>query len=123
MSCLFRALAVFVQEPNSNIIRQKICNYIALKKPFPYVKSEDYIQWESGLDSNTYVSKMRHPAIWGGAVEIQAFCELYNFCIFCECIKANKKSIITFIPHTGGCMRRAKLTWNGDHYEPVIQKK
>jgi hypothetical protein len=129
MSCLFETLSTFIHGDPPDIVRQKICNYIALKKPFPYVTSDDYIRWESALDSNSYVSKMRHESVWGGAIEIQAFCELYNFCILCYDIRLRKNKHIQpimFCPTSGSYLRKSKIYWDGNHYSPnnnSFQKK
>jgi len=74
MSCLFNSLQHFIGE-DSYTIRQKICDYLQENKPII-----------SDLDTNTvisfeqlnYIKKMRLPSTWGGAIEIQVACNIWQ---------------------------------------------
>jgi len=74
MSCLFNSLQYFIGE-DSYTIRQKICDYLQENKPII-----------SDLDTNTvisfeqlnYIKKMRLPSTWGGAIEIQVACNIWQ---------------------------------------------
>jgi len=122
MSCLFRSLAKFVKTDDEYLIRQKICNYLILKKPIASASSEDYIAWESNMDLTSYVSKMRTPEIWGGAIEIQVFCELYNYNVSVVNIRSQPHQNMDFesTRKNQGALKFASLTWNGGHYEAVL---
>ena len=83
MSCLFHSLAHFVQTDSAALIRQKICNYMALNKTLAHTDARTFILWETQLPLNDYVRWMRREHTWGGAIEIQAFCELYGMSVRC----------------------------------------
>jgi len=120
MSCLYRALAHFVPNDDPNMVRQKICNFLALNRELPLASSEMVVLWESNLDLPSYVSRMRHGSAWGGATEIQAFCELYAFGVSCHNLRRDRVQWIQeFIPKTGVCTKKVNITWNGGHFEPM----
>lgn len=77
MSCLFRALSKFVkdQKVDEKILRDSICTYIQ-ETEFLIKEVSDISLF--GCPKPTYVSKMRRPQSWGGAIEIQAFCQMFN---------------------------------------------
>lgn len=125
MSCLFRSLAAIIKTDDEDIIRQKICNYLICNRPLSTEKAADYILWESNMDLVSYVTKMRNHSEWGGAIEIQGFCELYNYEIEVINIRSSNSSgqndIIQFVPtrKNQGALKFGSLTWNGGHYEPL----
>ena len=59
---------------------------------------------------------MRKSNTWGGAIEIQAACNIWGFSILVLDLKTNKK--IEFLPIIKKKYKLIKLTWNGYHYEP-----
>ncbi len=116
MSCLFNSMSHFFPE-NSSDIRQKICNYLenggtiiegldtALILSF---ERSDYIQW------------MRNTSTWGGAIEIQAACNIWDTKIFVHNIRDRNGSKIEFIPiGNNNCNKIINITWSGGHYEPI----
>jgi len=119
MSCLFNSLSVFVEGDDSNILRQKICNYLALNLPLGHedVLAEQYIQWQGGVTLFEYVQQMRNIQTWGSSIEIQAFCELYSISVSVTDLRRSTNNVMTFIPKSGIYSKQVKLTWNGGHYE------
>jgi hypothetical protein len=133
MSCLFNSLSRFVDD-NSGEIRRKICDYLETNPIlFSEVKAEDIILWESNTTLFNYVSKMRHISTWGGAIEIRAFCNLYNLSVEVVNIRDSKGEKSIFFPcniknvvesneieeNIINEESRAKISWNGGHYEPL----
>lgn len=118
MSCLFQSLAYFVQNDDVDLIRQKICNFLALSE----LGQSDFVlhmMSETSADSSavpSYVSHMRDSSTWGGAIEIQAFCEVYRYRVR-NILLTNHKTV-TFVPSDGMYLHEAVITWNGGHYEP-----
>ena len=62
---------------------------------------------------------MRNTWCWGGAIEIQAACNLWSLCIIVRNYRDRKGEKIEFIPVTGHFTRTIELEWTGGHYEPV----
>lgn len=117
MSCLFNSLSYFINNLNSYDIRQKICDYLQENKPII-----------DGLDTNiilnmennhNYITNMRSPSTWGGAIEIQTACNLWNLRIIVRNYRDNKGQNIDFIPVTTTFEKTIELEWTGGHYEPV----
>jgi len=85
--------------------------------------SHEWIQWTGEApDVTSYVVGMRRSATYGGAVEIAAFCELYGATVVVFSLRSadRDKPPMTFVPRTRvPCTRVMKLTWTGNHYEPV----
>jgi len=122
MSCLFRALSKFIPRDDEDLIRQKICNYLILNQHVSFASAANYIQWETKMDLQTYVNRMRMPTVWGSAIEIQVFCELYNFIIIVYHDNKKNQMPITFSPtrKNRGRVQIGKLHWNGSHYDALI---
>lgn len=121
MSCLFRALAHFTsEEDTTDVVRQKICNFLALNREFALGPSEKVVRWESNMSLREYVAKMRLSGTWGGATELQAFCELYRRRVHVRSLRPKDKGRAgTYQPKDGVFYRTHTITWNGGHYEPV----
>jgi hypothetical protein len=75
MSCLFNSLSTFVSVSPEKL-REDICNFIEAnsKALLPGLDEKVLL----GSDLKKYVAAMRQPGTWGGAIEIQAFCQMYN---------------------------------------------
>lgn len=115
MSCLFNSLSYFIKD-NSFNIRQKICDYIEQNKPLiDGIETKDIIKYEG----NNYIKNMRNTSTWGGAIEIQSACNIWN----CKIIVHNKRDIkntlIEFIPITNIITNTLEIEWTGGHYEPI----
>jgi hypothetical protein len=122
MSCLFNSLQHFIGE-DSYTIRQKICDYLQENKPII-----------SGLDTTTvisfeqsnYIRKMRLPSTWGGAIEIQAACNIWQLRIIVKnyriYARRGPNKDIEFLPISGIYNKTIQIYWTGGHYEPVPEK-
>jgi len=123
MSCLFNSLSHFINE-TSFTIRQKICDYLENNNPIiEGVDTKFILQMES--NNNNYISMMRNTSTWGGAIEIQVACILWNLRIIVKNNRDAKNTIIEFLPlrqnnhsdnHTE--YKTIVLEWTGGHYEP-----
>tara|TARA_Y100000817_G_C16380034_1_gene334341 strand:- start:50 stop:406 length:357 start_codon:yes stop_codon:yes gene_type:complete len=116
MSCLFNSLSHFFPQ-NSFTIRQNICDYLQ--------QGGTIID---GLDTNlilsferpNYISHMRNTATWGGAIEIQAACKIWNTNIVVHNIRDRNAPKIYFYPFDNpNCNKSINITWSGGHYEPL----
>jgi len=95
MSCLFRSLSHHVYNLGTEELRQMICNYL---ESDPSIMGEKFSNWLVILQQNPssiplsiplsplsssqhlkdYVQSMRRPSTWGGGIEINSFCELFD---------------------------------------------
>lgn len=117
MSCLFRALAYFVRVDSPERLRQKICTYLALNRPLAHADAATYVRWETQMGLDHYVRLMRQPSTWGGAIELQAFCELYGWSV--QCIDTRTQKSWVYAPLNNTARRHVTLLWQGaSHYEP-----
>jgi len=121
MSCLFVSLQYFLNDSNVDI-RNKICDYLTENKPIL-----------DGLETNTilnmenpnYIQDMRKINTWGGAIEIQAACNIWGVKVIVKDIRNNenndnnKNNQIEFIPVSNSFNTTIYLEWNGCHYEPI----
>ncbi len=115
MSCLFDSISSFVKT-SSQELRNEICDYLQSNNKLI-----------DGLDTNkillmendNYVDNMRNLSTWGGAVEIQSACNLYNCRINVINTRDTPIRTIEFLPINSTIDRTLSITWNGSHYEPV----
>ena len=118
MSCLFNSMNFFLQIP-SQTIRNTICDYLEQDKPIiEGIETNQVIKMEC---VNNYIGNMRKPSTWGGAIEIQAACNIWNMKVIVINIRNRVKdnNEIVFIPLHGKIDKTIKITWSGGHYEPV----
>uniref|UniRef100_A0A6C0JXL8 OTU domain-containing protein n=1 Tax=viral metagenome TaxID=1070528 RepID=A0A6C0JXL8_9ZZZZ len=116
MSCLFNSLSYFIHD-NSYNIRQKICNYLEENKPIIEGLDTRFIL---NLENPNYIQDMRNISTWGGAIEIQAACNIWNAKIIVLDIRTPGKTEIEFIPlNTSNAGNLYRLEWSGGHYEPI----
>ena len=128
MSCLFNSMSHFIKEDGGgpNGIRQRICDY--LEKNLPILEGMetcDVLQLEAPSAAD-YISKMRKSSTWGGAIEIQCACNIWNARIIVHDIRShysnNKNNKIEFLPlravHSTLTKLDFELEWSGGHYEP-----
>jgi hypothetical protein len=66
-----------------------------------------------------YVQGMRLPATWGGAIEIQAACNLWGYRIVVLNRRSETCTEIEFLPVSAEPTRTIHLSWTGGHYEPA----
>lgn len=114
MSCLFDSLSHFI-EGTSDEIRNIICNYLEENKPIIDGIDTKFIL---SLDNDNYINNMRHSSTWGGAVEIQAACNIWKTRIIVINKRTNKNTYIEFLPVNNSYKYTINLEWNGSHYEP-----
>ena len=118
MSCLFNSLSYFISD-NSLTIRQKICDYLENNNPIiDGIDTKFILQ----LENNNYIASMRNTNTWGGAIEIQVACIIWNLRIIVKNNRDIKNTIIEFIPlqrkeQIPYC-KTIELNWTGGHYEP-----
>lgn len=117
MSCLFRSLSYFIKE-NTQVIRQKICIY--LEKNNTIIDGIDTKKILKMEGTSNYTKNMRKSSTWGGAIEIQAACNIWNLKCIVRNIRNRRGRDIEFLPVNGGKIKKTiVITWNGNHYEPV----
>ena len=115
MSCLFDSLSYFFKM-NGYDIRQKICNYLESNNKIIDGLDTNFIL---SLDNNNYIKRMRMNETWGGGIEIQAACNIWNVKIIIYNKRNGENSIIEFVPINNTFSNIIKLSWNGNHYEPI----
>jgi len=126
MSCLFNSMSHFIKEDcGATGIRQRICDY--LEKNLPILEGMetcDVLQLEAPTAAH-YISNMRHSSTWGGAIEIQCACNIWNARIIVHDIRGHNSgnnNKIEFVPlksvNTQPHSLELHLEWSGGHYEP-----
>jgi len=118
MSCLFNSLSHFFPE-DSFTIRQQICDYLQAGKPIiEGLETHEVLTFESN-NVDSYISNMRSTSTWGGAIEIQAACNIWNVQINVSNYRDINNRIIEFLPINGTSLRTISVYWTGGHYEPI----
>lgn len=115
MSCLFNSMSYFLKT-DSTLIRQEICNYLENNN-----KIIDGLDTKKilNMESNNYIQDMRKTSTWGGAIEIQAACNIWNMSVIVHDIRNSRRDKIIFIPINGRINNTINITWSGGHYEPI----
>ena len=62
---------------------------------------------------------MRRNNTWGGAIEIQAICNIFKVKIIVVNIRNGNGTEIEFLPVHENYSNTLKITWSGGHYEPM----
>jgi len=120
MACLFNSLSYFIKI-DSYTLRQEICNYLEQNKPIiDGLETKDIL----AMEGEHYIENMRKHHTWGGAIEIQAACNIWNIKIHVNCRRGNDQSTIEFLPISSEQVndeprKEIALEWTGGHYEPV----
>jgi hypothetical protein len=118
MSCLFDSLRYFINE-NSISIRNKICDYLEQNKPIiEGVETNKIIEYENN-SVQSYINNMRSTTTMGGAIEIQAACNIWNMSINVHNYRDPSNKIIQFIPIHKTYYKTIDIYWTGGHYEPI----
>jgi hypothetical protein len=118
----------FIKEDGGpNGIRQRICDYLEKNLPIlEGMETHDVLQLEAPTAAH-YISKMRNPSTWGGAIEIQCACNIWNARINVHDIRnnsnnGNNNNKIEFLPlrceNAQLYSLELQLEWSGGHYEP-----
>jgi len=101
---------------DSTTIRQEICTYLENNnKIIDGLDTKEILN----MESNNYVKNMRNTSTWGGAIEIQAACNIWNMSVIVHDIRNSRRDKITFIPINGRVNNTINITWSGGHYEPI----
>jgi hypothetical protein len=128
MSCLFNSLSHFIPQTDPQAIRARICDYLQANSPIiDGMATHDVLQLDSLNTSEQYIGTMRASTTWGGAIEIQAACAIWNARIVVHDIRKGngqcQKQTIEFLPITNDAInapdKTFTLEWSGGHYEPV----
>lgn len=129
MSCLFNSMSHFIKEEwDPTGIRQRICDYLEKNLPIlEGMETRDVLKLEAP-SSESYITKMRHASTWGGAIEIQCACNIWNARIIVHDIRSHHRhennNKIEFLPlnsSTNPPSFEFHLEWSGGHYEPCRQ--
>jgi hypothetical protein len=115
MSCLFNSLSYFLNQ-DSYSIRQQICDYLENNNKIMEDIDTTIIL---NLENNDYITTMRNTSTWGGAIEIQTACNIWNLKIIVKNIRDINGADIEFIPIHNNFLTTIYLEWSGGHYEPV----
>jgi hypothetical protein len=124
MSCLFNSLSYFIPQTDPQAIRARICDYLQANSPIiDGMATQDVLHQDSGSSPDQYIGAMRSPSTWGGAIEIQAACNIWNARIVVHDIRSCQKQCIEFLPVANDTNnspdKMFELEWSGGHYEPV----
>jgi len=125
MSCLFNSMSHFIKEDfGPTGIRQRICDYLEKNLPIlEGMETRDVLQLEAPTAVH-YISKMRNSSTWGGAIEIQCACNIWNARIIVHDIRSHNanNNKIEFVPlrvsENASYPIEFHLEWSGGHYEP-----
>ncbi len=113
MSCLFRALGPTVNI-ETETLRKMIATYLRTNpKLASEVNTADWVKW-SGGSLNDYTERMGKLGVWGGAIEIKAFCEMFDINVVVNVRRTGRQ--ISFESSKGG-YKTIHLIWTGNHYE------
>lgn len=116
MSCLFNSMSYFLKE-DPQVIRNKICDYLQRGSP---IISGLNTQQVLELDGTTnYIDTMRNASTWGGAIEIQAACNIWNMSVNVIDVRNSSRKVVNFIPVSNLSYKTITLEWSGGHYEPL----
>jgi len=118
MSCLFNSLSHFLHISSFDI-RQQICDYLEQNKPIIDGLDTNYILSFEDSSASSYIQNMRRTSTWGGGIEIQAACNLWNLRIIVHNYRNRGNKNIEFIPVTNSYDRTIEIYWTGGHYEPL----
>ena len=125
MSCLFNSLSHFIPQTDPQAIRARICDYLQANSPIiDGMTTHDVLQLDSLNTPDQYIGAMRSPSTWGGAIEIQAACNIWNARIVVHDIRKGnshgQKPTIEFLPVANDTPDKTfALEWTGGHYEPI----
>ena len=122
MSCLFNSLSHFIPQTDPQAIRQRICDYLQSNSPIiDGMDTHEVLQLDSPNSYEQYIGAMRSPSTWGGAIEIQAACNIWSVRIIVHDIRSSQgQTPIEFLPisNTPPSDKPFELEWSGGHYEP-----
>jgi len=119
MSCLFNSLGALIGE-NPQAIRGRICDWLATDPAIiEDLSASIVIAIESRQMLVHYVSRMRSPATWGGAIEIRSFVRLWQRPVRVWAIRARRWIEFPLDAGVTATGPECRLSWTGGHYEPI----
>ena len=116
MSCLFDSLSSFLTDINSTQLRHLVTQYLSTDPSF-FQEDSQKLSDVLGVDDvqlGDYVANMANSHTWGGAIEIRAFCEMFQTRVLVE-IHGRR---IEFLPKEEPRFT-IHLHYTGNHYEPI----
>lgn len=125
MSCLFDSVAHFTENCSSQQLRRMVIDYLRSNPRFwDTMEFKDVFQMFAPEDvhdarsTSDYIARMSRDSTWGGAIEIQAMCNMFRISIRIHVLGDN--GTIEFLPAAAGIRPEhvIELTWNGSHFEP-----
>ena len=118
MSCLFNSLSYFIENISSDQLRKIICDYLLSNpKMMENIDARSITNWECDMSLESYVEKMKNTNVWGGGIEIKAFCEIFNLSVF---VKLHDGKFIEFLPSSiNEKTESIQVYYTGNHYEPI----
>jgi len=122
MSCLFNSLSHFIPQTDAHAIRQRICDYLQANSPIiDGMTTHEVLQLDSSKSSDQYIRDMRASTTCGGAIEIQAACNIWNARTIVRMGHGHGHGqTIEFLPGAADkTYQTFELEWSGGHYEPV----
>lgn len=117
MSCLFDSLSFFIKL-DSVSIRNIICNYLEANQTLIDGLETNFIL-SLDIPKDEYIKRMRQSYTWGGGIEIQSACNIWNIRILVHNKTSRNNSVIEFLPINNKYINSIELIWTGAHYEPV----
>ena len=116
MSCLFNSLAPAVQLHPEDL-RRSIANFLKTDPALlDDIKAKDIIEWSEGKSLEEYANRMGQPGVWGGGIEIRAFCELYNVDVVVHVLYTKRKFIVKGSKRAN---KETHISYTGNHFEPM----
>jgi hypothetical protein len=118
MSCLFNSLHFFIPCLTPRQIRNSICDYLEQNEPIiDGIDTAVLLSLDGSSDQ--YISSMRSTSTWGGAIEIQAACNIWRTVIIVQNRRGSDNDDIEFLPVKGIAQSSIVVKWTGGHYEPI----
>jgi hypothetical protein len=116
MSCLFNSISYFLQE-DPQVIRNKICDYLHQGHPIiSGLNTQEVLEIDG---TPNYVETMRKTSTWGGAIEIQAACNIWSMSVNVIDVRDACRKVVNFVPVNNVYSKSITLEWSGGHYEPL----
>ena len=116
MSCLFNSLAPAVHL-HPEILRTRIANFLKTDPELlDDIKAKDIIAWTENKTLDEYANRMSRPGVWGGGIEIRAFCEMYAIDVAVHVLYTNKKFTIRSSKKAN---KKVHISYTGSHFEPM----
>ena len=116
MSCLFNSLAPAVGL-HPEVLRKALAAYLKTDPQLlDNIKATDIIKWTEGKNLNDYAQRMSQPGVWGGAIEIRAFCELFEMDVCIHVLYTGQQ----FSVETSKEPRKTvHISYTGNHFESM----